>query len=114
MITEQKGLRLAAALTFLTGLALALAAWPPANLPVRLLVDLVIRPVDRAEALATPEARIGRATSCGVMAGWGAMIRQTAGDPCDRAPGTMRRIVLGSPLIWSASTAWHRSGPGRQ
>lgn len=65
MTPEQKGLRLAAGVTFLTGVALALAAWPPLAAPMRLLADLLIWPLDDGQALAAAETRLMLAISGG-------------------------------------------------
>lgn len=102
MTTEQKGLRLAAAVTILTGLALALAAWPPLAGPIRLLADLLIWPLDGSQTLAAPETRLALAIGGGLMAGWGTMIWQLAGAPHACDPDTTRRIVLTSLLVWFA------------
>ena len=74
MTSEQKGLRFAAGVSLATGLALALAAVPALNLPIRLLTDLLIWPVDGTETLAASETRLGMAISGGVLVGWGLMI----------------------------------------
>jgi hypothetical protein len=102
MTAEQKGLRLAAGVTFLTGVALAVSAWPPLAAPVRLLADLLIWPLDGAQTLAAAETRLMLAISGGVMAGWGAMIWQLAGTGFTRHPDETRRIILSSLLIWFA------------
>lgn len=91
-----------AAVTLLTGLAFALAAWPPLAGPIRLLADLLIWPFDGAETLAAPETRLGLAIGGGVMAGWGVMIWQLAGAPYASNPGESRRMVLPSALGWFA------------
>lgn len=98
MTSEQKGLRFAAGVTVLTGLALA--SVPALNLPMRLLADLLIWPLDGAETLAAPETRLGFAISGGVLVGWGLMIWQLAGEPLARAPETIRAVIRSSILIW--------------
>ena len=100
MTSEQKGLRFAAGVTMVTGLALALAAVPALNLPSRLLADLLIWPVDGVETLAASETRLGFAISGGVLVGWGLMIWQLAGDPLARAPEAVRAIIRTSMLAW--------------
>jgi hypothetical protein len=102
MTPEQKGLRFAAAVTLLTGLGFAAAAFPPTNALIRLLIDLTIWPFDSAETLAAPETRLGLAIGGGVMAGWGAMIWQLLGVPYARDPEAIRSIILSSVLIWFA------------
>jgi hypothetical protein len=100
MTSEQKGLRFAAGVTMATGLALALAAVPALNLPVRLLTDLLVWPVDGAETLAASETRLGMAISGGVLVGWGLMIWQLAGEPLARMPEMVRAIIRTSMLTW--------------
>ena len=100
MTSEQKGLRLAAGVTMVTGLALALASVPALNLPARLLADLLIWPVDGAETLAAPETRLGLAIGGGVLVGWGLMIWQMAGEPLARMPGEVRAIIRTSVIGW--------------
>jgi hypothetical protein len=100
MTSEQKGLRLAAAVTVGTGLALALAASPALNLPMRLLADLLIWPLDQAQSLTAAETRLAFAVGGGVMVGWGWMIWQLAGAPMERAPQEVRVIIRTSVLAW--------------
>lgn len=100
MTLEQKGLRLAAGVTMLTGLALALAALPALNMAVRLLADLLIWPMNGAETLAASETRLALAIGGGVMLGWGLMIWQLAGEPLERAPHAVRSIIRTSILSW--------------
>lgn len=100
MTSEQKGLRLAAGVTMLTGLALALAALPALNMAVRLLADLLIWPMNGAETLAASETRLALAIGGGVMLGWGLMIWQLAGEPLERAPHAVRAIIRTSILSW--------------
>lgn len=100
MTSEQNGLRFAAAVTITFGLAMALAAAPVLNLPIRLLSDLLIWPLDGAETLQAHDARLALAIGGGVMSGWGAMIWQLAGAPMTAAPDATRRIILTSALTW--------------
>lgn len=100
MTSEQKGLRLAAGVTMGTGLALALAAIPALNLPIRLLTDLLVWPLDGSELLAGSETRLALAIGGGVMLGWGLMIWQLAGEPLERAPDAVRGIIRASVLGW--------------
>ena len=97
---EQRGLRLAAGVTMAAGLGLALAAIPALNLPVRLLGDVLIWPLDGGETLAAPETRLGFAISGGLMLGWGLMIWQLAGEPLARAPEAIRGSIRASVLAW--------------
>ena len=100
MTSEQRGLRFAAGVTLVTGLALALTAIPALNLPVRLLADLLVWPLDGTQTLAAPETRLAFAIGGGVMAGWGLMIWQLAGEPLQRAPEAVRAIIRTSILTW--------------
>ena len=100
MTAEQKGLRLAAAVTIATGLALALAALPALKLPVRLLADVLFWPFDGDQNLVAPETRLPLAIGGGVMLGWGLMIWQLSGAPLTRAPEATRAIVRSSLLAW--------------
>ena len=100
MTSEQKGLRFAAGVTMVTGLALALSAVPALNLPLRLLTDLLVWPFNGAETLAASETRLALAIGGGVMLGWGLMIWQLAGEPLERAPDAVRGIIRASVLGW--------------
>jgi hypothetical protein len=100
MTFEQKGLRLAAAVTIATGFLLAIAALPSLNLPVRLLADLLIWPFDGSESLVAAETRLPLAIGGGVMLGWGVMIWQLAGEPMRKAPDAIRAIIRTSAVAW--------------
>lgn len=102
MTSEQKGLRFAAGITIVTGLALAATSVPALNLPVRLLADLLIWPFDGAQSLAAAETRLAFAIGGGVMLGWGLMIWQLAGEPLERAPEAVRSLIRASVLAWFA------------
>lgn len=100
MTSEQKGLRFAAGVTMATGVALALGAIPSLNLPVRLLADLLVWPMDGTQTLAANETRLAFAIGGGVMLGWGLMIWHLAGEPMARMPDTIRPIIHASVLGW--------------
>ncbi|MDP3196551.1 hypothetical protein [Tabrizicola sp.] len=100
MTSEQKGLRLAAGVTMLTGLALALAAVPALNLPMRLLADILIWPLDQAQTIALPETRLAFAIAGGVLTAWGLMIWHLAGELLQSAPKPVRAIIRTSVLCW--------------
>lgn len=102
MTSEQKGLRLAAGVTMLTGLTLALAAIPAMNLPMRILADMLIWPLDQAQTLGLPETRLALAIGGAVLTGWGLMIWQLAGEPLQRASEPVRAIIRTSVLTWFA------------
>jgi hypothetical protein len=97
---EQNGLRAAAGITIAFGLLIALSALPALNLPMRLLADLLLWPLDGGQPLTAPDTRLMLAIGGGVMAGWGVMIWQLAGAPFARAPEETRRIILTSVLVW--------------
>lgn len=97
---EQKGLRLVAGVTMVTGLALAMAAAPVLNLPMRLLSDLLVWPLDGSETLLAHDTRLAFAIGGGVLLGWGLMIWQLAGAPLERAPEAVRAIIRASVLGW--------------
>jgi hypothetical protein len=100
MTSEQKGLRLAAGVTAITGLALALSALPALNLPVRLLADVLLWPLDQGQSLDARETRLAFAIAGGVMAGWGMMIWHLAAEPLQCAPEATRTIIRSSALTW--------------
>lgn len=100
MISEAKGLRLAAGMTMATGLALALATVPSFNPPLRLLTDVLVWPLDGSQTLAAPETRLVLGIGGGVLLGWGLMIWQLAGEPVQRALEAVRGIVRASALGW--------------
>ncbi|WP_374426339.1 hypothetical protein [Tabrizicola sp.] len=100
MTSEQKGLRFAAGVTMVTGLALALSAVPALNIGVRLLTDLLVWPFDGAETLAASETRLALSIGGGVMLGWGLMIWQLAGEPLEHASDAVRGIIRASVLGW--------------
>lgn len=100
MTSEQKGLRLAAGVVLVTGFALALSALPALNLPMRLLTDLIVWPLDQAQTLAGSDTRLALAIGGGVMVGWGLMIWQLAGAPLERAPDATRAIIRTAVIAW--------------
>jgi hypothetical protein len=102
MTSEQKGLRLAAGVTMGFGVALALAAFPPLNGPMVLLADIVIWPMNGAETGQAPEARLLYAIAGGVLAAWGFMIWQLAGQAMAREPALIRGFVRQSVILWFA------------
>ncbi len=102
MTSEQKGLRFAAAVTFLFGLATALAALPQLGAPIVMLADILIWPMDGAETGTLPEARLLYAISGGVLAAWGWMIWRLAGEALEQQPDLIRGIIRTSALIWFA------------
>ena len=102
MTHEQTGLRLAAAATIGFGLILALATVPILAAPARFLGDILIWPLDGAERLASTETRLMLAIAGGVMAGWGWLIWQLAGEALAQNPDRTRRLIRQSLLLWFA------------
>ncbi|MFQ6547908.1 hypothetical protein AADZ90_008110 [Aestuariibius sp. 2305UL40-4] len=101
-MTLSKGLTFGAAIMIGFGSLMALAALPALNLPIRLLADLILWPMDGAETLAAPESRLLLAISGGVLAGWGVLVLGLAGEPARQAPDTTRRIALTAYVAWFA------------
>jgi hypothetical protein len=100
MTPEQKGLRLAAAITGAFGLATALAAHPSLSAPIVMLADLLIWPIDGAETGSDPVARLMFAIGGGMLAAFGWMVWQLAGTPMTRDPVTTRSLIRQAVLVW--------------
>jgi len=102
-ITRTQGWVKAASMIVIgVGLALALAAWPPLSVPVALLADLVIWPLDRAETLAAPETRLFAAIAGGVMVGWGVTLWTVAAHVLPADLPLARSITMIGLYSWFA------------
>jgi hypothetical protein len=102
MTSEQKGLRFAAAVTMAFGMALALAAFPPLGVPMIVLADILVWPLDGAETGTAPGIRLVLAIAGGVMAGWAWLIWQLAGAAMARDPDSIRPLIRQSLILWFA------------
>ena len=97
---QRRGLRFAAGIVIASGFLIVLGAHPATGLPVRMLVDLLVWPMDSGETLSGGDARLLAAISGGVLAGWGLMIWHLAGSPLERDPDGIRRAITQATLIW--------------
>jgi hypothetical protein len=95
-------LKAASAIVFGFGVLTALAALPALAGPTRILADIMFWPLDGAQSLAAPEARILCAIGGGVMAGWGALLWLVAAKLYPRDPELARTMTLASVGIWFA------------
>jgi hypothetical protein len=100
MTPEQRGLRVAAAITIAFGLATALAAHPALSGPIVLLADLLIWPVNGAETGSDPVARLMFAIGGGVLVAFGWFVWQLAGAPLAREPVATRSLIRQAVLVW--------------
>jgi hypothetical protein len=100
MATRQKALKSAAAVTVGFGLLTAAAAVPALQGPIVLLADLVIWPLDGAQAGGDRVARLMFAICGGVLAAWGVFLWMLADQVMPEMPEVARRIVLTAALTW--------------
>jgi len=98
--STQTWLKVAAAVTIGFGLLIFLAAYPATAGVTTFLTDLIIWPIDSAQTLASPEARMLCAIIGGVMAGWGLMIWLIATRLYPREPALARMLILTSISTW--------------
>ncbi|WP_052161566.1 hypothetical protein [Hoeflea sp. BAL378] len=98
----QTWVKAASAVVIGVGLALAAAAWPPLSAPVALLADLVVWPLDGAQALAAPETRLFAAIAGGVMVGWGVTLWKVAAHVLPQDLPLARTITLAGLAAWFA------------
>lgn len=84
------------------GLLTALAAVPVAAAPTVLLADIIFWPLDGAQSLAAPEARLLCAIGGGVLAGWGIMMWLLVRKLFMREPAAVRAALLAGMITWYA------------
>ncbi len=87
-------LKIASDITIGFGLLLAAAAIPALNGPAGFLLDLVYFPVNGAETVDMPAARILNAITGGLMTGLGIMTFLIASELMPRDPAIARRLIL--------------------
>jgi hypothetical protein len=93
-------LRVGAALMIGFGLVVAMAAAPALQGPARLMIDLLVWPVDGRPAAFSAETRLLAAVVGGVMAGWGATIWALAGAEGTAGAALARRAIVGPAALW--------------
>ena len=98
--TAQTSLQIASAIIVAFGIVTAAAAHPQAAGITTFLVDLMFWPVDGAQSLAAPEARLLSAIGGGVTAGWGVMLWLVSTRLYGREPALTRSIILTSIATW--------------
>ncbi len=89
-----------AVLLIALGVMFALAAHPSTGIFANLFVDLLVWPVDWAQALTTQEGRIIAGIGGGITVGWGVMIWQIADRILPVDPLLGRRLLTQSMLAW--------------
>lgn len=93
-------LSLAAIATALFGLAMFATVALDQRAVFEMFLDLAILPIDGADRLDTPTARLLTAISGGLLTGLGVMIWQVVRDVYARDPKTGGRIILRGVLAW--------------
>ena len=93
-------LKIAADITIGFGLLLAAAAIPALSGPAEFLLDLVFFPVNGAETVDMPAARILNAITGGLMTGLGVMTFLIASELMPREPLLARRLLLFGIGAW--------------
>jgi hypothetical protein len=93
-------LKIACVGTFIAGLVAAAAAHPALAAPWALLMDLVQWPIDRAQSVASSEARILSAIGGGLTCGWSVMLYGLAAGPIARGDRDIRGLFVASVLTW--------------
>ena len=102
LTTRKTCLERAAIVTSVTGVIVALAAFPATALPARLLSDLIYWPFDGAQSLAAPETRLLAAIGGGVMAGWGLMMWALVRKLFIREPAAVKSVMTSGLVAWFA------------
>jgi hypothetical protein len=96
------------------GFLFALGAWPPTAAFANLFVDVLKWPLDGAQSVASPEARIIAAIGGGITVGWGVMIWQIAGRILPKDPAFGRQLLTTSLLSWfvvDSTASWLAGAP---
>lgn len=93
-------LKLAAAITILFGIMIALVPYPSLAAPGMLFTDIVIWPIDGMQQFSSPEARLFAAVLGGVMVGWGLMQWLVITRLVAKDPGLARELILVSTIAW--------------
>lgn len=95
-------LRRAAEALIAVGLTVTLGLFTPLAPLLDGFVDLAFAPLDGAEAVHEPAARLWAGIAGGLMAGWGATLRAVALRTVPNDPGALRAVVLPGALVWFA------------
>lgn len=93
-------LRIGAFATLAFGALLALSTLPGLGTPLGWMIDLVIWPLDGADAPEAPAARLLVAISAGLSIGWGVLVLGLSGAAYSAAPEAVRRCVIRGYLAW--------------
>lgn len=91
------------AVIILSGLTVAMAAWPPLAGLAALFIDILFWPLDGAQSLAAPETRLLSAIGGGVMAGWGLMMLLVVRQVLPAYPALAKRLLLPPLCLWFAA-----------
>lgn len=84
------------------GAFMAAAVLPPIGAVLNWLTDLVLWPLDGAQHMAAPAARLLVAIVGGIMVGWGSIMLMLSGEVARSHPQLVRRIAIRGYLIWYA------------
>jgi hypothetical protein len=87
-------------LLILAGIAFAAAVLPPVAGAANLFLDLVLWPLDGAQAVTTPEARVLAAIGGGIALGWGVLIWQVAEKVLPNDPRLGRALIAPAIASW--------------
>ena len=82
------------------GLMISLAAYPATSGLTLFYTDLVFWPLDGAQSISMPEARILCAVLGGVMVGWGVLLWLISAKLYHREPDLARSMIYWSISIW--------------
>lgn len=77
-----------------------LGTMPSTSGPARWTIDLVSWPLDGGQDVSDPSTRLLLALNAGFLLGWGVMVWLMSTRLYDKAPETVRRIVLTGILTW--------------